>query len=173
MTFHDVRSNCNPPEVSVCHPSPPRPLLSRKYQPRTLSSPDYKRNHWYEKKTTGFVDTKVDLPSPDSPTTIRLNSKPFLTAFLYTCIGYFPCVKERSLTYKDSSTKLWRKYTKIIHLIFDWNTQILHTWSGKSPNPTRSVAPEIGAGWLGFLLLLKEFLVKFKKYSKIHYKNKK
>ena len=27
----------------------------------------------------------MDLPSPDSPTTIKLNSKPFFTAFLYTC----------------------------------------------------------------------------------------
>ena len=29
----------------------------------------------------------VDLPSPDSPTTIKVNSKPFLTAFRYTWLG--------------------------------------------------------------------------------------
>ena len=29
----------------------------------------------------------VDLPSPDSPTTINVNSNPFLTARLYTWLG--------------------------------------------------------------------------------------
>lgn len=29
----------------------------------------------------------VDLPSPDSPTTIKVNSNPFLTALRYTWLG--------------------------------------------------------------------------------------
>lgn len=32
----------------------------------------------------------VDLPSPDSPTTIRVNSKPFFTVFRWTMSGKLP-----------------------------------------------------------------------------------
>ena len=82
------------PARSVCPPSPPLPLLCHRCRPRTLSSPVHIvkwSNVWIgqlrqcqrqRQKSMEKIFTRVDFPSPDSPTTIRLNSKPFFTAFL-------------------------------------------------------------------------------------------
>ena len=40
----------------------------------------------------------VDLPSPDSPTTINVNSNPFLTARLYTWLGRLNGKKNKNKT---------------------------------------------------------------------------
>ena len=62
------------------------PLCCCRCPSETLSSPEILELTHFFLITFGIL-TKVDLPSPDSPTTIRVNSNPRRSDLRYTWLG--------------------------------------------------------------------------------------